>query len=116
MRRAKLTVDFTTDWTIVDFAPEMQLNQPVDKESTAFKAVTTAELVVMEQETKQLVKRYAVIDGDDLRRQQLEQIVASQEAAFRDMQRGLDDRRPVRIEQSRPSPPTRGGLMEPRFR
>jgi len=87
--RPKGRVDFTTNWSIVDFAPQMQFNQPVDKESTASKAVTTAELVVMEQETKQLVKRYAVIDGDDLRRQQLEQIVDRQEDAFRDMQRQL---------------------------
>ncbi|NIA06589.1 MAG: hypothetical protein GWP14_02960 [Actinobacteria bacterium] len=90
--RPRVRVDFATGWSIVDFTPEMQLNRPVDKESTTFEAVSTAELVVMEQETKQLVKRYAVIDSDDLHRKELEQIVARQEAAFRDMQRQLDRR------------------------
>ena len=115
--RPKVTVDFTTDWSIVDFTSEVQFNQPVDKESTAFEAVSTAELVVMEQETKRLVKRYVVIDGDDLRRKELEQIVARQEAAFRDMQRQLRQLdRQTTGPRAAPRPPTRSDSGFPGLR
>ena len=114
-RRARLTVDFSTGWSIVDFSPEMQLEQPSDRESTKIETITTAELVVTEQATQEIEKRYAVIDSDNLHRQELEQTVARQEAAFREMQRGLDDRsRPSRTDRSRTPPPIMppgGGLI-----
>ena len=99
----------------MDFSPEMQLEQPSDRESTKIETITTAELVVTEQATQEIEKRYTVIDSDNLHRQELEQTVARQEAAFREMQRGLDDRsRPSRTDRSRTPPPIMppgGGLI-----
>ena len=88
--RPKISVDFTTGWTFVDLNPEVQLDRPVDNSSASFQAVTAPELVVMDQATKQLVERYSAIDNGDLRRQQLEEIIARQEKAFREVYSRLE--------------------------
>ena len=85
--RAKVKVDFTTGWSIVNFKPEVQLDQPVNGESADAGTVTTAELEVKEQTTGRVEKRYVVIDSDNIRRKEVAEIVARQEAAFKEMRR-----------------------------
>jgi hypothetical protein len=112
-RRAREKVDFTTGWEVVEFNPEVELKREVEGNPEKTETVSTGELVVREQSTQKSEKRYTVIDNGDLRRQELAEIVARQEAAFRELQRGLNERRPA-IRDNRPRG-TPDGMRMPDF-
>ena len=112
--RPRITVDFTTDWTIVDFSTEVQRDQPADNASAPVKPVTTSELVVMEKSTGNLAYRYSVMDSEDPRRQRLEELIDRQDKAFKEMDRRPDQRdRAPTDPRSRPGSSRGGGVGSP---
>ena len=107
--RPKITVDFTTDWVIVDITAEVQLDEPVDNTSATVRSATTSELVVMEKTSGKLAKRYSVMDRDDPQKQELEELIGRQDKAFKAMERRPERRSRTTIGPRRRPGSSKGG-------
>ena len=73
--RPKITVDFTTDWTLVSFDPEAEV-------MTNSGTITRPELVAKDDVTGQLVT--ISIDTDSPQKKQIDEIIARQEKAYKE--------------------------------
>ncbi len=82
-RPARIKVDFTTGWTVLEFNPNIQVERPVADKPDEFQTVDTHELVVENTETGQTDKRYSDLDKDDPQKQALGERIKRQKEALR---------------------------------
>lgn len=79
----RIKVDFITDFSVVEFNPNIEVKRPVADKPGEFQNVTTNELVVKNTKTGQTAKRYSDLDKDDPRKQALDEKIKRQRAALR---------------------------------
>ena len=85
--RPKISLDFTTGWTILEFKPDTEIQRPLDGEPGQSHAVETNELIVKNDETGQEVQRYSDLDPENTRKQFLDDIIKRQNALDKPIRR-----------------------------
>ena len=104
--RPKIQIDFTTDWTIVEFNADVEQERPVKDQPDQLQTVIVHELVAKNNTTGLIVTRYSDLDKNDTQKVFLDEIIRRQKQAIEQppSRRSSDRRTPTRTDPRRPMP------------
>ena len=103
---ARKKIDFTTEWTVLEFNANIQVERPIAEKPDEFQTVNVDELLIENAKTGKTDKRYSDADKANTQKLALDQRIKRRNAALRPSALTRPDRRRGQRgqERSRPEP------------